>query len=380
MTFQTKNSILANRLLSLDVLRGFDLFFIVALEGILRPLSRTIDAPWYSDFMWAFTHVEWEGSSPWDLIMPLFMFMAGVSMPFALSRYRDNKAAAYRRILKRVVLLWIFGMICQGNLLGLDPDRIYLYSNTLQSIAAGYLIGAVLYLHTKWYTQVLVCIFFLLFYWAAMTWGSADGFGLGNYAPDVNFAEWVDRVVLGRFRDCSWVENGTVMFAPWYTNTWILSTPNFAVTVITGLLAGQILKNKNFIPTRKTVFLLIVGVGLLVLGYALSAYQPIIKRIWTSTMVLVTSGWCFLLMAAFYYVIDVRGFRRGTGWLNIYGTNSIAAYMLLCVNFSSVSNSLLYGLEQYIPTFYPALIATSNAIIIYQILRLMYRQNIFLKV
>ncbi len=368
------------RLLSLDILRGFDLFCIVALEAIMHPLSRAIDAPWFSDVMWAFTHAEWEGLSPWDIVMPLFMFMAGVSMPFALSRYRDNKIAAYRRILKRVVLLWILGMIFQGNLLGLNPDRIYLYSNTLQAIAAGYLIAAVLFLHTRWRTQVIVSVLLLLLYWAAMTWGSADGFGAGNYTPGGNFAEWIDRVVLGRFRDGAWVENGSVVFAPWYDYTWILSTPNFGVTVITGLMAGHILKNKDLIPTRKTLLLIAIGISLPALGYTLSAYQPIIKRIWTSTMVLVSSGWCFLLMAAFHYVIDVRGFRRGTGWLNIYGTNSIAAYMLLCVNFSSVSNSLLYGLEQYIPTFYPALIATSNAIIIYQILRLMYRQNIFLKV
>lgn len=129
------------RLESLDVLRGFDLFCLVALEGILHPLGRAIDASWYNDFLWGFSHVQWEGFSSWDLVMPLFMFMAGVSMPFALSRYKamPDKWAVYRRIVKRVILLWIFGMMCQGNLLGLDPDRIYLYSNTLQAIAMGYL-------------------------------------------------------------------------------------------------------------------------------------------------------------------------------------------------------------------------------------------------
>ena len=132
------------RLESLDVLRGFDLFCLVALEGVLHSLGRAIDAPWYNDFLWGFSHVQWEGFSSWDLVMPLFMFMAGVSMPFALSRYKamPDKWAVYRRIVKRVALLWIFGMMCQGNLLGLDPDRIYLYSNTLQAIAMGYLISA----------------------------------------------------------------------------------------------------------------------------------------------------------------------------------------------------------------------------------------------
>ena len=139
------------RLESLDVLRGFDLFCLVALEGVLHPLGRAIDAPWYNDFLWCFSHVQWEGFSSWDLVMPLFMFMAGVSMPFALSRYKvmPDKWAVYRRIVKRVALLWVFGMMCQGNLLALDPDRVYLYSNTFQSIAMGYLIASLLFLHVR---------------------------------------------------------------------------------------------------------------------------------------------------------------------------------------------------------------------------------------
>ena len=121
------------RLESLDVLRGFDLFCLVGLESVMHAVGRATDAEWMQPVMWCFSHVEWEGFSSWDLVMPLFLFMAGVSMPFALSRYRQmaDPRAVYRRIAKRVLLLWIFGMMCQGNLLGLDPDRIYLYSNTL---------------------------------------------------------------------------------------------------------------------------------------------------------------------------------------------------------------------------------------------------------
>ena len=93
-----------NRLESLDVLRGFDLFCLVVLEMVLHPLAHAIDMPWFNSFMWGFSHVEWEGFSTWDLVMPLFLFMAGVSMPFSLSRYKDmpDKMAVYRRIGKRV--------------------------------------------------------------------------------------------------------------------------------------------------------------------------------------------------------------------------------------------------------------------------------------
>ena len=90
-----------NRLESLDVLRGFDLFCLVVLEMVLHPLAHAIDMPWFNSFTWGFSHVEWEGFSTWDLVMPLFLFMAGVSMPFSLSRYKDmpDKMAVYRRIL-----------------------------------------------------------------------------------------------------------------------------------------------------------------------------------------------------------------------------------------------------------------------------------------
>ncbi len=369
------------RLESLDVLRGFDLFCLVALEGIMHPLARAIDAPWFDRFMWNFTHVEWEGLSPWDVVMPLFLFMAGVSMPFALSRYRENKPAAYRRIVRRVVLLWVFGMMCQGNLLGLDPDRLYLYSNTLQAIAIGYLVTALLFLHTGWKTQVAVTLGLLLAYWGLMGGVSVDGYGGGNYTPGGNLAEWVDRTVLGRFRDGATVVDGQVVFASWYDYTWILSSLGFAATVLTGLFAGYILKNRNTSSAKKLLLLIAIGTALVAAGWLWSPYLPVIKRIWTSSMVLVSSGWCFLIMALFYFIIDCCHIQRPTNWLKIYGMNSIAAYMLsLCVSFGSVSRSLFWGLEAYVGPYYPVIIATSNAIILYQILRWMYHQQIFLRV
>lgn len=121
-----KNSSQPQRLASLDILRGFDLFCLVVLESLLHPLANAINSDWFHQLMWAFTHKEWEGFSSWDLVMPLFLFMSGVSIPFAFSKYKTdtNKLPIYRRIGKRVLLLWIFGMMCQGNLLALDPQNI----------------------------------------------------------------------------------------------------------------------------------------------------------------------------------------------------------------------------------------------------------------
>ena len=372
------------RLMSLDVLRGLDLFFLVGLECVMHPLASAIDTEGFHDFMWNFSHVEWEGFSPWDLVMPLFLFMSGVSIPFAMSNYRKgaDKSGLCQRLLKRVALLWIFGMICQGNLRGLDPDRIYLYSNTLQTIAVGYLFTVIFYLFTSWRTQAGIAVLLLLGYWGAMKRVTVDGFGGGNYTPDLNLAEWIDRTVLGRFRDGASVEDGVVQFAPWYRYTWILSSLNFIVTVMTGCFAGQILRHVSFKPNQKALLLAVAGAVLVAAGWLWNIEFPVIKKLWTSSMVLVSSGYCFLLMAVSYYIVDVKGLRRGTEWLRVYGMNSIMAYMLAqCINFRSVAHSLFYGVEQYIgPAWYQVLMAASCSIIIYIILWRMYKLRIFLRV
>ena len=374
---------LTQRLESLDVLRGFDLFLLVGLEMVMHHLDNAVHTPAFHSVMWCFTHVDWEGFSTWDLVMPLFMFMSGITIPFALSRYKDaaDKSLVYRRILKRVILLWIFGMMCQGNLLGLDADRIYLYSNTLQSIAMGYLISSLLFLHTGIRTQIGLAIVLLLGFWGAMELITIQGYGGGNYTPDGNLAEWIEREVLGRFRDGASVVNGEVIFPDWYRYTWILSSPNFGVTVLTGTFAGYILKDKEWTPQRKLVGLVIIGLSMVGIGWIWDIWHPVIKKLWTSSMVLVSSGYCFLLMALFYYVIDYKGWKKHTGWLKVYGMNSIVAYMLaMCVNFSCIGHSLFHGLEPYMGVYYQVLITASNAVMVYLILWEMYKRKIFLRV
>ena len=110
---------ITQRLQSLDILRGFDLFMLVFFEPVLRSLLRTMNLPFGQAILYHFQHESWIGFRAWDLVMPLFLFMAGVSMPFSLSKYRQmaDKSAIYKRILKRVLLLFVFGAIVQGNLL-----------------------------------------------------------------------------------------------------------------------------------------------------------------------------------------------------------------------------------------------------------------------
>lgn len=372
------------RLESLDVLRGFDLFCLVALYPILASLRQPISAPWFDAVMTQFGH-HWSTYVFWDIIMPLFMFMVGVAMPFALSKYikegeSGSRKALYFRIVRRFVLLWICGMICQGRLLQLDPHTIVLFSNTLQAIAVGYLFSAIIFLNFRFRTQIAISAGLLITYWAAMMFIKVGAYGGGDFSSSWNLCEYVDRAVLGSFRDgVTNYDTGRWLFSPRYHYTWILSSLTFVVTVMTGVFAGTILKSGRG-ELQKVKILAITGLSMVVVGWIWHMQMPVIKMIWTSSMVLISSGYCFLLMALFYYIIDYKGYKKGLMWLKIFGMNSIAAYMIAnVISFRSVSVSIFGGFEQYLGEWFQVLIAASNVTILFLILLLMYRQKVFLK-
>ena len=375
------------RLESLDALRGMDLLFLVAISDIVEELAEVIDTPWMASVMECFTHKKWEGFSPWDLVMPLFMFMAGVAIPFALAKYKEslpqmgeNRKRLYFRLGKRILLLWTFGMMVQGNLMALDPNRIYLFTNTLQAIAVGYFFSAIIYLHTSWKVQIGIAVALLLAFWGAMEFITIGGYGGGDYTPHGNLAEGIDAMVLGRFRDTAQVINGEVVVKASYTYTWILSSLNFVVTVLTGVLAGQILKSSRSNQT-KVSSLLIAGIALVALGWTWDIVHPVIKHIWTGSMVLVSSGYCFLLMGIFYLWIDCLGHNKHLTLLKVYGMNSITAYVVShVISFKSISKSLFFGLEQYVGDYYQVIIQVSNVTILFVILYILYKKKIFLRV
>ncbi|QGY47191.1 DUF5009 domain-containing protein [Maribellus comscasis] len=377
-----ENKTLSKRIESLDILRGFDLFCLVFFQPVFMSLARAFDLPFTNWLATKFDHVQWEGFVFWDIIMPLFMFMAGASMPFAFAKHlkTGSNAHLYKRILKRVVLLWIFGMMCQGNLLSFNPDRIFLYSNTLQAIAMGYFISAVLLMHFKLNGQIIITAVLLLTYWAALSFIKIGNYGGGDFTPDYNLAEYIDRLVLGRFRNGTTITGGMVDFGTYYRYTWILSSLNFGVTVMTGVFAGHIMKS-GLSNLKKVQWLAIIGVLFILTGQIWGLQMPIIKRIWTSSMTLYSSGICFLLMAFFYYLVDYKNYGKYLRWFKIYGMNSILAYMLFeIVNFTSVSASLLHGTEQFLGDYYKTVIQLANVSIIFLILWVMYKRKNFLRV
>ena len=353
-------------------------FFLSSFSLVFAALARQLNLPFLNDILYQFDHEVWEGFRFWDLVMPLFLFMTGASMPFSLSKYVGMSGSywpVYRRILRRVFLLFIFGMIVQGNLLGLDSSHIYLYSNTLQSIAVGYFIAAVIQLHFSFRWQIGITLLLLFIYWIPMTF-------LGDFTPAGNFAEQVDRCVLGRFRDgVFWNEDGTWSFSPYYNYTWIWSSLTFGVTVMLGAFAGKIMKEGK--ANRKKVVQTLSVIGVLLVGLAMlwSLQMPIIKRLWTGSMTLLSGGYCFLLMALFYYWIDYKGHSRGLNWLKVYGMNSITAYLLgEVVNFRCIADSVSYGLKQYMGDYYPVWLTFANYLILFFLLRMMYKRGLFLKV
>ena len=374
---------MSKRLESLDVLRGADLFFLLAVGPLVRQFAKVVNCEWLNDCCWPFNHVEWEGFSPWDIIMPLFIFMTGITIPFALGRMRKehNYRSALWRIARRVVVLWIFGMIYQGKLLDLNPERIYLYSNTLQAIAVAYASAALMFLFTKLRTQIITASLLLIGYWAAMEFISVDGFGGGDYSPEHNLAEWVDRVVLGRFRDGAIVADGVVLFKEGYHYTWVLSSLTFAVTGMLGMFAGVIAKS-HMAERRKLWWFAGLGGALIVAGLVWGIWHPIVKKIWTSSMTLFSGGICFLLLWLCYYLIDHKGYRKGLTLFKVYGMNSIASYMMpKIIKMQAISTTLLYGTAQYLGNdWYALLITFVNVVLSYIVLRYMYKRNLFLKI
>lgn len=366
------------RLLSLDVLRGFDLMLLVALQPVLVAVLRQLDCGVLNDtLLHQLDHAEWEGMRVWDMVMPLFLFMSGVTMPYSLPKYRtqNGNLKVWARVLKRFVLLFVLGMLVQGNVLALNPDRVYIYSNTLQAIAVGYLFAVPMVLYLKPRQQIIAIAALLIVYSVPMHLH-------GDWSAQGNWAAVVDKAVLGRFRDGSTVAaDGTVLFAAWYDYTWLWSSLTFCCTVALGSLAGYVTKAGNSDRKATACKLAVVGVVLVVAGLLCGFAQPIIKRIWTASFTLYSAGWCYLLLALFYWWIDVKGHTKGWGWLLCFGCNAITAYLIgEMVNFRGVAGSLLYGMEQYIGDWYPVLLTLCNSIMVYLILKVMYRAKLFLKV
>jgi len=360
------------RLAAIDVLRGFDMFFLVGAGDVLRNFFSAMGADSQSGILYQLNHTDWIGFTAWDIIMPLFLFTSGLSMPFSFGKFlqgKHSKRQLYVKVLKRFALLFLLGWIAQGNLLDLTIDHFHIYCNTLHAIAFGYLITAFLVLNIsniRW--LIVASASLLIVYWLCMTFIPVSGFGSGVFTPEGNLAIHIDHAV---FRA---LDDGTQY-------TWMLTSLSFAATVISGYFAGYVLKRSDR-TEAKLKMLAIIGVALIAGGLLWSLQMPVIKKIWSCSMVLFSSGVCYLLLALSLLLTDKM---KLNGWwitgLRVFGLNSITAYMLYeAFGLRNISKALLHGFEQYTGDFYPAIIALGEFSIIWLILYHMYRYKIFLKV
>jgi predicted acyltransferase len=362
------------RVLAIDALRGFDMFWIVGGHGLVLALAGLFWNPVPDWLKMQMSHVKWEGFSAWDLIMPLFLFVVGASMPFSFARRIEQgttRGAMYRKIFTRVLILWILGMIAQGHLLDFKLSTLKLYSNTLQSIAAGYLVAALVLIHFPRWMHVLVTGGLLAGFWALMTYVSVPGYGAGQLQEHANLARYVDDFVLRSFSTGG-------------TYTWITSSLGFAATVLLGVHAGQMLRS-SWSGGMKLLWLVLAGVACLAGGWAWSYHFPIIKHLWTSSMVLWAGGLSYLLLAFFYLTTDLLQWRRWVFPFVVIGANAIFAYMVTHVfDFAALANKLVGGLAVQLSQFSPAgaklLQAASAVALLWVILYYMYRNKTFIRV
>jgi len=335
----------SERVVSLDALRGFDMFWIIGAEGLFHALSRISDHGVVRAAAQQLEHADWIGFRFYDLIFPLFVFIVGVSLVFSLTNITvmHGKRAAVGRILRRSVLLYILAFLYYGGFSHEWPDMRLV--GVLNRIAICYLVAALIFCFVRWKEIVLITVGLLVGYWALImyvpfpdvrpttgdTLEICKETGFTNVAQlnlessvmirgvlvkGVNLANYLDQKYLpGMKWDGTWDPEG------------LLSTLPAIATCLLGVLVGLLLRNQAFSGPRKVLALLGGGLACLGLGYAWGLEFPIIKKIWTSSYVLVAGGYSALLLAAFYLVIDVFRLRLWCWPFVWIGTNAITVYL-----------------------------------------------------
>lgn len=361
---------ISDRVMSVDALRGFDMLLIIFAGRFFRTLDQGADTTFTNLLAKQFRHQEWFGFTFWDLVMPLFLFVVGVVIPFSVNKRLQidpSKSHMYRHLLRRVFILFLLGWIVQGRLLNLDLNEFKIFSNTLQAIAVGYLFSSMAFMHLSKKGRYLIFAACLVIYALLLTIPQVPGVGRSVILPDQNFPLYVDRLIMGRFDDG-------------YQYTWILSGFGFIATVLSGCFAGELIQS-DLNRKKVALYLLIIGVAGTALGLVWGIWHPIVKKVWSSSFVLFTSGLCYLLLALFYWIIDVKGYRRWAFFLKVIGMNAIFAYMISnTINLPAISENLLFGLEQYVGEYYRMITATGGFAILYLILWYMYKNKTFIKV
>lgn len=359
------------RVLSIDALRGFDMFWLMQEgTGFVLALAVALHLPFRNVLATQLDHSAWSGFTFWDFIAPLFLFVVGLSMPFAISRriaQGADKSALFRHIVKRTIVLILLGLAFNG-ILRLDFAD-FRYAGVLQRIALSYFFAAVITLTCRIRGQAIWTAVLLLGYWAAMAFIPVPGLGHGIYTPAGNLEGYIDRLFLpGKF--CCFEFGDSEGY---------LSTIPSIATVMFGVLCGHLVRS-SLTNAKKLQILIGGGIVSLAVGLLWGMIFPIIAKLWTSSYTLLANGWSMLLFALFYWVIDVRGWRKWTFPFVVIGLNAITIYVVQSqFDFSHVSDIFVGGLTSHVGAYRVLLAGASIVSVKWLFLYFLYRQRIFLK-
>jgi predicted acyltransferase len=363
------------RLQSLDTLRGFDMFWITGGGQLVHTLTVATGWVWLKSIDQQLHHPEWHGFRAYDLIFPLFIFMAGVSTPFSMDSrlangYSHSRLA--RKAIQRGLILVALGILYNNGFFKTEWAAMR-YPSVLGRIGLAGMFAQLLYIYSPtralyaWFTGILIG------YWAFMTYFPVPGCGAGLLTIECNPASYFDQLILpGHLHKGIHDPEGLV------------STLPAIATGLLGIFAGKFLRisPQQIPPFRKVLLLLAAGIACIGMALACNPFFPINKNIWTSSFVFLTGGLSFLLLSLFYGVIDVLNFRSWTFFFMVIGMNSIVIYMLKkFIDFSYTAEALFGGLLSFVSE--PAQMV--GAVVTYILIQwlfmwILHRNKLFLKI
>lgn len=402
----SKQTATSSRIRSIDALRGFDMFWIVGAGTLVRALDKMNDHPVTAFLTTQLTHAKWEGFRFYDLIFPLFLFLVGISIVLSLDKAlaRTSRAAVIVRVLRRGLLLYGLGVFYYGGLSKPWPDVAL--GGVLHRIAACYVLASLIYLVANRPRSLVIAAGTLLVgYWALLTFVpfpdlhlnrdvvEAAAESAGSDSPQAIAAATNDRVT-GLYEEGRNLTNFVdFLFLPgrkaqvYYINEGLLSTLPATALSLFGILAGLLLKNDAVTPRGKVARLLAFGAVGIALGLLWSLQFPLIKRIWSSSFILVASGLSAWMLAVFYYIIDLRKWQWWSAPFVWIGCNALTLYLAArFVPFSRLAACFVGGdVEQFInhqvtEGFGAVVNAAVALLLLFLFARFLYRRGIFIRV
>jgi predicted acyltransferase len=370
------------RLMSLDALRGFDMFWIIGGGAIFEALAKFTNWPILNWWAVQLQHVHWEGFAFEDLIFALFLFIAGVSVPLSVKKrlqLGQSKTQIYKHAITRLFWLVLFGFLLANWGFQSFDFANYRYTHVLVRIGIGCFFATIIYMNTKVKGQILWVVGLLLGYWAMMKLVPVPGHGAGVMTPEGNFAGYVDRLLLpGKFFE--WYFPGVL------DPEGLLGHISGVAMGLLGILTGQFLmkEDKNLSGLKKAIYMGAAGILFLGVGLVWDMAFPIIKKIWTSSFVVFAAGWSLVFLSVFYLIIDVWKMKKWSFFFVVIGSNSIFIYICQSgvLDLHKTSGFFFNALINFpVNTSAQAVIASlAYMLVSWLLLYFLYKRKIFFKV